>query len=72
MVEVLGARELDSPGAVVTWDVAPQLQVTLSRRKHIRVDVGALVPIHQTADRHLQIAAYLLWDWFEGSPLEGW
>ena len=72
MLEVLGTRELDSAGAVVTWDLVPQMQVTLSRRKHIRMDVGADVPVNQTEDRHVQLGAYLLWDWYEGSPLKGW
>ncbi len=72
MIEVLGAREIDSSTATVTWDLAPQMQVTLSRRKHVRVDVGALVPVNETADRHVELAAYLLWDWYEGSPLQGW
>ncbi|HXJ22489.1 MAG TPA: c-type cytochrome [Polyangia bacterium] len=72
MVEVLGTREIDVDGAVALWDVAPEAQVTLSRRKHVRFDVGARVPLNQTADRHVQLAAYLLWDWGEGSPFEGW
>jgi hypothetical protein len=72
MIEVLGTRELDTAGAVVTWDLVPQMQVTLSRRKPVRVDVGADVPVNQTEGRHLQLGAYLLWDWYEGSPLKGW
>jgi mono/diheme cytochrome c family protein len=72
MVEVLGARDIDTSDAVTTWDLVPQMQVTLSRRKHVRVDVGAQVPVNETADRHVQLVAYLLWDWFEGSPFEGW
>ncbi len=72
MLEVLGTRELDTAGAVATWDLVPQMQVTLSRRKHVRLDVGADVPVNQTADRHVQLGAYLLWDWYEGSPLQGW
>ena len=72
MLEVLGARELDTAGAVVTWDLAPQIQATLSRRKHIRVDFGALIPLNQTDERHVQLVGYILWDWFEGAPWEGW
>jgi mono/diheme cytochrome c family protein len=72
IVEVLGTRELDTSGAVAIWDLAPQMQVTLSRRKHVRLDAGALVPLNQTADRHVELAAYLLWDWYEGSPFQGW
>jgi mono/diheme cytochrome c family protein len=72
MLEVLGAREIDTSDAVTTWDLAPQVQVTLSRRKHVRVDAGLLVPLNETANRQVELAAYLLWDWFEGSPFEGW
>jgi hypothetical protein len=72
ILEVLGARELGPSDAAVTWDLAPQIQVTLNRRKHVRLDVGALVPVTQTDERKIQLAAYLLWDWFEGSPLKGW
>ena len=72
MLEVMGTRALDADGAVTEWDLVPQMQVTLSRRKHIRVDVGADVPVNQTEDRHVQLGAYLLWDWYEGSPLKGW
>ena len=72
MVEVVGARELRASDAAVIWDVAPQMQVTVNRRKHIRVNVGALVPVNRTEGRHVQLGTYLLWDWYEGSPLKGW
>jgi mono/diheme cytochrome c family protein len=72
IIEVLGERALDTAGAVVTWDLAPQIQVTLSRRKHIRLDAGARVPIVHKEDREVQLGAYVLWDWYEGSPLSGW
>jgi cytochrome c553 len=72
MLEVLGARELAS-GAAVTWDLVPEMQVTLSRRKHVRLGLGTRIPVNETTgDRHLQLATYLLWDWSEGSPLSGW
>jgi hypothetical protein len=72
MVEVLGARELGATDAAVLWDLAPQVQVTVNRRKHLRVNVGALVPVNRTEGRHVQLGTYLLWDWYEGSPLKGW
>ena len=72
MLEVLGARELGPGAAVVLWDLAPQVQVTLNRRKHLRLNVGGLVPLNRTDDRHPQLGMYLLWDWYEGSPLKGW
>jgi mono/diheme cytochrome c family protein len=72
MLEVLGVRELGPSDAAVLWDLAPQVQVTLNRRKHIRLDVGGLVPVNRTEGRHPQLGMYLLWDWYEGSPLKGW
>jgi mono/diheme cytochrome c family protein len=72
MLEVLGARAFGPRDAVVLWDLAPQIQVTLNRRKHIRLNVGALVPANRTGDRHVQLGTYLLWDFYEGSPLKGW
>ena len=72
MLEVLGARELGPSDAVVTWDLAPEIQVTLNRRKHLRLDAGARVPVNQTQGRYVQLGTYLLWDWYEGSPLKGW
>jgi hypothetical protein len=72
MLEVLGARAFGPSDAVVLWDLAPQMQVTLNRRKHVRLNVGALVPVNRTADRHVQLGTYLLWDFYEGSLLKGW
>src|SRR5205085_9878668 len=72
MVEVLGTRELRAEDAAVIWYVAPQIQVTLNRRKHVRLDVGALVPVNRTGGRRAQLGMYLLWDWYEGGPLRGW
>ncbi len=72
IVEVLGSRELGASDAAVTWDIAPQVQATLSRRKHVRMNLGALIPLNSTEGRHIQLCGYLLWDWYEGSPFEGW
>lgn len=72
MLEVLGARELGPSDAVVMWDLVPEIQVTLNRRKHLRLDAGARVPVNQTQGRYVQLGTYLLWDWYEGSPLKGW
>jgi hypothetical protein len=71
MVEVLGTHEL-SQKAPVGWDVVPQFQLTLSARQHVRMSVGLDVPLTETASRHPQILAYLLWDWFDGALVEGW
>jgi mono/diheme cytochrome c family protein len=71
MVEFLGARDLVD-NAKMNWDVLPQMQVTISRRQHIRANLGFRVPINNTAGRQIQIAFYLLWDWQDGRLNEGW
>jgi hypothetical protein len=71
MVEVLAARELTS-GKNILFDVVPQIQVTLSKRQHIRFNVGVRLPLNETSDRNLAGMGYLLWDWFDGGFFEGW
>jgi mono/diheme cytochrome c family protein len=71
MVELLASRELVS-GADVLWDVAPQFQVTLSDRQHLRLGLGARIPLNHTDARDARFSVYLLWDWFDGGLLEGW
>jgi hypothetical protein len=71
MVEVLADRELVS-GAPVNWDLLPQIQVTLSRRQHIRADFGVRIPANNTANRSPAIMFYLLWDYFDGGLRDGW
>jgi mono/diheme cytochrome c family protein len=71
MFEFLAARDLvDS--AKTDWDVLPQMQVTISRRQHIRGDLGVRVPVNNTQNRPVQIEFYLLWDWADGRLNEGW
>jgi mono/diheme cytochrome c family protein len=71
MIELLGARELES-GATTNWDVLPQVQVTLSRRQHIMINGGIRVPLSNRSDRDVQVLTYLLWDWYDGGFLDGW
>ncbi|MDZ7695374.1 MAG: cytochrome c [Deltaproteobacteria bacterium] len=71
MVEVLGATELASNGNT-HWDVAPQFQVTLSSRQHIRLNIGARIPLNDRDNRDMEVGVYLLWDWFDGGLFEGW
>jgi mono/diheme cytochrome c family protein len=71
MIELLGARELVAGGRV-EWDLAPQMQVTLSRRQHIVASGGVRVPISQRDGRYPQIAFHVLWDWFDGGLGSGW
>jgi hypothetical protein len=71
MVEFAAAREFED-GATTHWDVAPQLQVSLSRRQHILLNVGIQVPVNDRGGRPTRILTYLLWDWFDGGLFEGW
>jgi mono/diheme cytochrome c family protein len=71
MVELLADRDLET-GAGTNWDVMPEFQVTLSRRQHIRFDVGLRIPATNTSGRQKQVLFYLLLDRADGKVLEGW
>jgi mono/diheme cytochrome c family protein len=71
MFEFLAARDLVDQGKT-NWDVLPQMQVTISRRQHIRGDLGVRVPVNNTRGRAVQLMFYLLWDWQDGRLNEGW
>jgi len=70
MIELLTSRELAS-GASISWDVVPQIQVTLNKRQHIMLNFGVRIPVNKT-ERDWQVLLYLLWDWFDGGFFEGW
>jgi hypothetical protein len=65
MVEFLANRDLKD-GAKTDWDVLPEMQVTISRRQHIRAALGVRTPFTDTAGRSPQVNLYLLWDWADG------
>jgi hypothetical protein len=71
MIELLAVREL-AAGAKIDWDIVPQLQVTLNKRKNIMANIGLRLPLNNTVGRSPQVVFYLLWDWFDGSLFEGW
>ncbi|MEO8078048.1 MAG: cytochrome c, partial [Acidobacteriota bacterium] len=71
MLELLVNRDFEK-AAATDLDLVPQMQVTLSRRQHVRASVGVQVPVNHTAGRPVQVAFYLLWDWFDGGLFEGW
>lgn len=71
MVELLADRELHS-GERVNWDIVPQFQVTLSRRQHVRANVGVRLPVNDFGPRPAQVLVYLMWDWFDGGLRDGW
>lgn len=71
MVEFVSSRDLIT-GATTDWDVIPQMQVTVSKRQHIRADLGVRVPVTNTHDRPIQLMLYFLWDRADGGLFEGW
>jgi mono/diheme cytochrome c family protein len=71
MLEVLGARELDSGGRTA-WDLVPQLQVSLNTRQHVLLNAGVRLPLTDADVRSSQLLVYVLWDWFDGGFFAGW
>ncbi len=53
-------------------DVVPQIQVTISKRQHMRLGIGVRVPAVNVGSRQTQLITYLLWDMFDGKFTEGW
>ncbi|MCA1796340.1 MAG: c-type cytochrome [Desulfuromonadaceae bacterium] len=71
MVEILGSKELVSE-ADTNWDAVPQIQIPLNRRQHVRLGIGAQLPLNNTDQREETYQVYVLWDWFDGGLFEGW
>jgi mono/diheme cytochrome c family protein len=71
MVEFLADRDLQD-GAKTNWDVLPEMQVTISRRQHVRFAIGVSSPITNRQGRTPQLLMYVLWDWADGKLWEGW
>ena len=71
MVELLGAREMQS-GTAIEWDALPQMQVSLSTRQHVLLNAGIRLPLTDRSTRRTSVMVYLLWDWFDGGFLSGW
>lgn len=71
MFELLGARELVAHEKT-QWDLVPQMQVTLSRRQHVMLNLGVRLPLTDRGVRDTQILFYVLWDWFDGGLFQGW
>ena len=71
MVEFVADRDLVDR-ARTNWDVVPQMQVTISRRQHIRASLGFRKPFTNVAGRQSQVVFYILWDWGDGKLTEGW
>jgi mono/diheme cytochrome c family protein len=71
MVELVIDHDF-ATNARISVDVVPEMQVTLSRRQHVRANVGVQVPVANTEGRGVQVLFYVLWDWFDGRLFAGW
>ena len=71
MVEFVADRDLVDR-TKTNWDVVPEMQVTISRRQHIRANLGFRKPFTNLAGRQSQVVFYILWDWADGKLTEGW
>lgn len=71
MLEFIASRDFVT-GASTDIDLIPEMQVTLSRRQHVRALVGVQLPVTNRTERPKQVGFYLLWDWFDGSLFGGW
>jgi len=71
MVEFAADRDLVT-GSRTRWNVVPEMQVTISRRQHIRANVGFSQPFANTTGRQNQVVFYVLWDWADGKLTKGW
>jgi hypothetical protein len=71
MIEVLAAREIGEASRT-EWDLLPQMQVSLSTRQHVLLNIGVRSPMSNRADRSTSVLVYVLWDWFDGGFLTGW
>jgi len=71
MVELTAGRGLTSD-AIVEYGIVPQMQITLNKRQNIMFNVGVRAPLNERDSRTTQVIFYLLWDWFDGTLLEGW
>ena len=71
MVELIADRDFET-GARTNWDIIPEMQVALSKRQHVRLNVGVRTPMNNTTGRDTQLMFYVLWDFFDGGLREGW
>jgi hypothetical protein len=72
MVELVTTRVFADGEEDLQWDAAPQLQVALNRRQHLRLSLGARVPLDGEGDRPVVGLFYFLWDWYDGGLTAGW
>ena len=71
MLELTGTHSYIA-GAGTDLNLVPEMQVTVSKRQHIRAAAGVSAPVTNTSDRKPQILFYVLWDWAEGAFWNGW
>ena len=71
MVEFLAVRDF-KPGASTNWDVLPEMQITISRRQHVRTGFGVREPFTNTSGRTPQVLFYHALGPGGWEAMEGW
>ena len=71
MLGLTAGREF-AGDANIRYSAVPQIQITLNKRQHIMFNFGLRVPLNEREVRTTQVVFYILWDWFDGTLLEGW
>ena len=71
MLGLTAGREF-AGDANIRYSIVPQIQITLNKRQHIMFNFGLRVPLNEREVRTTQVVFYILWDWFDGTLLEGW
>jgi mono/diheme cytochrome c family protein len=71
MVELTGTHDYRD-GAATDLNIVPEMQVTVSKRQHIRAAAGVSASVTDTSGRKPQVIFYVLWDWAEGAFWKGW
>lgn len=71
MMELTASRSIDRHEDPA-YDLIPQLQLTLSRRQHVKAAFGMRLPVSERAGRTRELLGYVIWDWFDGGLFDGW
>jgi len=71
MMELTGSRSIDRHEEPA-YDLIPQLQLTLSRRQHVKAAFGMRLPVTERSGRTRELLGYVIWDWFDGGFFDGW
>jgi mono/diheme cytochrome c family protein len=70
MLEFQVVREMGNE-SLTLYSYVPEMQISISKRRHVRINLGVIIPMNELDTRPLQGTTYLMWDWFDGGLNEG-